>query len=163
MPLVAPHHVVPRRNPPVVHLESAVPEPGDEDVAGDLVAGESCQARVGARRKVLCAALAWNKGGRGRAHLESHLARSVPDADVLDVPAEKDLPASLLPLQNEAGVCFSCRSRDRLLDPLEGRDEADAGFGFVVAEKADVTVSCEVEGQLEVEERTGTRKTDRRR
>jgi hypothetical protein len=53
MSLVAPNHVVARRDPAIVHLEPAVAETGDENVARDLIAGESRQARVGSSWKVL--------------------------------------------------------------------------------------------------------------
>lgn len=44
--LVAPHHVLARWKATIVDLDASISETSDEDVAGDLVAGEGRQARV---------------------------------------------------------------------------------------------------------------------
>ena len=53
MPLVASDHVVSRWQSTIVDFDSSVSETSDEDVTGDLIAGQRRQARVGPRREVL--------------------------------------------------------------------------------------------------------------
>lgn len=147
---VPPHHVVPLRQAAVVHAQAAVAESTDDDVARDLVACERGEARVGARGEVLrgpfWASAPRGEGGReedGRGpHLDRELTRRVPHADVLDVAAHEELPATLLPLDDEPRVGLARAPRQLLRDALERRDELDVVGRLVRPEEADIAVGC---------------------
>lgn len=120
MALVAPHHVLTRRKATIVDLDASISKTSDEDVAGDLIAREGGQARVGTSREVLreekpSASMARRASSAPRqTHLQDRLPRRIPDADELDIASHQRLSATLLPFDDKSSIVLFGGGRKRL-------------------------------------------------
>lgn len=147
--LVIPDHVVPWRESTIIHFDTTVAKASDQNIASDLIACESGQARVGSSGKVLSGGSEQSRhpaseATNRQAHLQDRLARGIPYADVLDITAHERLPSPLLPFNDQACILLLSRGWNRLRDALERRDELDIGGRLVMSEQADVSISFSV-------------------
>jgi len=123
----------------VEDADGAVAVAGAEDVAGDLVGGEGCDAGAGAGGDVLSWVLvgSMERESGGWTYAGADLRGCVPYSYHFHVSGYEQLTLALLPVQYQSCVFVTW---DQVCQCAKSRHELDTLFRFIVAEYFDHAV-----------------------